>query len=73
METNEESRTKREHAGKDVLLQLIDGAAMTQEEIAQEIGVSVRTVSRWWRGHAVPSRKHLEKLIKSAASDQEGS
>lgn len=57
----------RQHDAKDVLLQLVDGDAMTHEEIAQEIGVSVRTVSRWWNEHAIPSQKHLLKLTRLAA------
>lgn len=61
------ARLIREHDGKNILLKLLDGDAMTQEEIAQEVGVSVRTVSRWWNGHSSPSKKHLTKLTRLAA------
>lgn len=59
---------QRRNVAELVLRSLFDGEeAMTQEEIAQEVGVSVRTVSRWWTGRSVPSKKHLTKLTRLAA------
>lgn len=58
---------QRSHDTKTILLSLVDGDAMTQEEIAHDIGVSVRTVSRWWNGWSIPSKKHLDALRQLAA------
>lgn len=35
---------------------------LTQEEVAQRLGVSLQTVSRWERGAKVPTVEHLEAL-----------
>lgn len=54
---------------KRALEALMDGPGFTQEEIARDLGVSARTVSRWWNGHSTISAKHLKDLIRLAAED----
>lgn len=64
---NEDARGAREHEAKNALLSLLDGDAMTQEEIARELNVSVRTIARWCSGHSVPSKRNLKDLLRLAA------
>ena len=37
-------------------------AGLTQEEVAQRLGVSPQTVARWEQGARIPSVEHLEEL-----------
>lgn len=46
---------------------------MTQEEMAEELGVSVRTLKRWEGGEVVPSQmavKGLVELLKGLRGNQ---
>lgn len=36
---------------------------MTQEDLAEKLGVSHITVSRWERGYALPSPKNVKAMI----------
>jgi len=41
---------------------------ITQEKLAEMLGVSFSTVNRWFNGHSKPNKiqsYHIEKLIKS--------
>ena len=41
---------------------------ITQEELAEILGVAFVTVNRWFNGHTMPStiqKYHIEKLLKS--------
>ncbi len=44
------------------LVYLVDIRGWKMEGIAREIGVSSRSVRRWWRGHSQPSPINLERL-----------
>ena len=40
---------------------------LTQEQLAEKLGVAFLTLNRWLRGHAQPSELHryrIEKLLK---------
>lgn len=44
------------------VLELRDRLQLTQEQLAQAIGVSFSTVNRWERGHCVPSPRYLSRI-----------
>jgi len=48
--------------GADLLRKAIDGKDWTLHKAADELGVSVATVSRWLGGSRVPGREHMKKL-----------
>lgn len=43
--------------------------ALTQQELASEVGVSRRTLARWESGHAKPRPNHLAALADALACD----
>lgn len=40
------------------------GAGMTQEELADKLGVAVNTVSRWEKGKYIPSPKYIKQMAE---------
>ena len=63
-------------AGKwnsDTIEALRERTGQTQEMFAAELGVTVVTVNRWIKGHAVPSRLARKMLNELASNlDREG-
>ena len=53
-------------AGEEVFLHR-SLLGLTQAQLAQQIGVARRSVSRWESGRCLPSIVHLDKLRKMAA------
>lgn len=46
---------------------------LTQEQLAEKLGVAFLTLNRWLRGHARPSELHqyrIEKLLKTRKGRQ---
>jgi transcriptional regulator with XRE-family HTH domain len=63
-------RPSREGVGKSPLKKLRDELGMSQEELARQLGISSRTVSRWEAGDNVPTFtipqiKALARLLES--------
>lgn len=46
---------------------------LTQEQFAQEVGVTFSTVNQWENGHRRPQPYLLKRLLEMEASLQEGS
>lgn len=46
------------------LIALRKGAGLTQEELAQKIGVTLQTISRWENGMFIPNPKYIKKLAE---------
>ncbi|MGK4239842.1 helix-turn-helix transcriptional regulator [Limosilactobacillus reuteri] len=44
------------------LLSLRKGAGLTQSELAQKIGVTVQTISRWENGISIPNPKRIKQM-----------
>ena len=44
------------------LLSLRKGAGLTQSELAQKIGVTIQTISRWENGISIPSPKRIKQM-----------
>ncbi|WP_323065215.1 helix-turn-helix transcriptional regulator, partial [Limosilactobacillus reuteri] len=44
------------------LLSLRKGAGLTQSELAQKIGVTIQTISRWENGTSIPSPKRIKRM-----------
>lgn len=44
------------------LLSLRKGAGLTQSELAQKIGVTIQTISRWENGMSIPSPKRIKRM-----------
>lgn len=47
---------------------------ITQEELAEMLGVAFVTVNRWFNGHTSPNKiqtYHIKKLLKSAGGNSE--
>ncbi|MCH5385349.1 XRE family transcriptional regulator [Limosilactobacillus reuteri] len=44
------------------LLSLRKGAGLTQSELAQKIGVTIQTISRWENGMSIPSPKRIKQM-----------
>ena len=40
------------------------GAGMTQEELADKLGVAVNTVSRWEKGRFIPNPKYIKRMAE---------
>ena len=40
------------------------GAGMTQEKLADKLGVAVNTVSRWERGDYAPNPKYIKQMAE---------
>lgn len=38
------------------------GAGMTQQDLAQELGVTITSVSRWETGKAIPNPRYIKKM-----------
>lgn len=47
---------------KRELRSLRAGAGLTQQQLADKLGVSHISVSRWERGEAIPSPKNIKKM-----------
>lgn len=47
--------------------------SLSQEALARELGVSVRTVARWERGESSPSPLARERIAVMAAGEEESS
>ena len=44
------------------ILSLRKGAGLTQSELAQKIGVTIQTISRWENGISIPSPKRIKQM-----------
>lgn len=47
---------------KDIILQKRKGKNMTQEQLAEELGVARQTVSKWELGETLPDIENLTKM-----------
>ena len=47
---------------KDQLIQILEAGNLTQEQLAQELGVAFSTLNAWKRGRANPRKGALEKI-----------
>ena len=54
----------------DIIEHLMDDVGLTQADIAHELGVAERTISRWWNKKSCPSRKHLIELLGISSPDE---
>lgn len=57
-------RSRREELG-DHIKRARKAADMTQDELARQVGVSPRQVTRWENGTTVPQRRHGERLASA--------
>lgn len=46
------------------LRQILDSQPLTQQQLAERLGVSFATLSRWLNGHAVPHRRRVEQISR---------
>lgn len=54
----------------DVIEHLMDDVGLTHADIARELGVAEKTISRWWTKKSCPSRKHLIELLGLSSPEE---
>jgi DNA-binding transcriptional regulator YiaG len=47
----------------DIIEHLMDDVGLTETDIARELNVNVKTVSRWWTKRSHPTRNHFIALL----------
>ncbi len=65
-DTNENTQDPQQQINRHFLRYLRENAKLTQEQLAQEIGVEIELVQHWETGRRQPSQRHqfdLEKLF----------